>query len=184
LFVDQGPPSAGKQHWGTVGAATAALYLEHVNQFARARTDLRVAYLLRRYAPEQMGLEADVRRGLDGPTVLAAGGPAASFAACAAARVVVTMSSTLGLEAIALGTPALFVNYTGKPDHSVLNGEFQIVAPDAAGFRFAIEEVLAGKRKMSAAAVEPFIWPASPDTVGIVADVIRNAVKSTPGGEG
>jgi hypothetical protein len=95
--------------------------VEHVGRYKERRPGCRIAYQMRRYFDpvEKAAVLSAVRARLpDSVPVLENEGKGDSYETIARSRLVLTFSSTLGIESFFLGAEkALFVNYSGSPCH-------------------------------------------------------------------
>lgn len=118
LFIDQGIyPYNGLNERSGLSLETI---VRRLGELKDRHPELRIAYQLRWYAPEQKWLEKAVRamaaragagriEALDNPD------KNASYRNLFHSRLLITFESTLGFEALRLGRNTLFVNFSGDP---------------------------------------------------------------------
>lgn len=149
LAIDQGPPDASAQHWGTLPPVSAELFLRALRSLANAHPELAIAYQLRCYSPDEAHLERSLQRCFAGARIRLLDGcrPMAAYQNVLRSRLVVTMNSTLGLESFVLGRPALFVNFTGDAQFNVVPPPLSLSANSDEDF---IGAVLRGLRSPDA----------------------------------
>jgi len=178
VFIDQGTPDAGAQHWSTAGPAQAAVFLEFVRRFARGHPKLRLVYQMRAYPTSRAFIGHCVHEWFAGvPIELLEGhGFMQAYRTVAASNVAVTIHSTLGLEAFAMGTTPVFCNFTGLPDYDVLPGPLQVNAAHYETFAERVEAALAGRIGPQDVDVDYFLSSNTLHAPAIIAGEIRRAV--------
>jgi len=148
LFVDQGFPVPGIDLWSPIlTPAQVRGVLEKMKRFAEDHPELRIVYLMRAYDESQREVAEAIIEWFSGTPMFLChpSGPFGSYRAVARSRVVVTIHSTLGLEAMAMGKTTLFFNPSSNPEAEVAPPPYQYRAADYTTFRGAIEQALCGK---------------------------------------
>jgi len=178
LVIDQGVPDLGAQHWGAAGASGVSRFLEFVRRFASDHPELRVAYQKRLYSGPARSAEASLDRLLrDAPIEFLDGdGRSAAYRAVARARAVVTMNSTVGLEALAMGRPAVFCNFTGSPDYDVVPGPLQVSRPDYSLFCSRIDAALRGSVGAANIDLDYFISARTAEAPRLIAEALSRSL--------
>lgn len=178
VFIDQGTPDAGAQHWSTTGPGGAHVFLSFVRRFAREHTALKIAYQKRSYSKAHAFIESSLSRCFEGVPMTVVEGTdfMAAYRTVKASRVTVTMNSTLGLEAFALGSTPVFCNFTGKPEYDVLPGALQVNVADYDVFRDRVLDALAGRIGSADVASDYFFAGATEDAPRLVAETLRRAM--------
>lgn len=176
-FIDQGTPQAGAAHWSTTGPAIAERFLSFVRRYAEEHPHLRLAYLKRPYTEASRAIEQEIAQRFAGaPIELVSGdGFMKAYKGVAAAGVAVTIHSTLGLEAIAMGVTPLFCNCSGKGDYDVVVGTRQITTESYDVFAARVDAAAAGVLPPDTE-LQYFFGPDTSRAPDIIASELRRAL--------
>jgi hypothetical protein len=113
LFIDQGFPVNGLEMWLPANTGKDVLrFLDQVKKFALNNKELNIVYLMRRYEDDLGYIRSAIGEWAKGTGIILCHPHSSyqSYHTVAKSRLVVTMDSTLGVEALSLGRDALFFN--------------------------------------------------------------------------
>lgn len=113
LFIDQGFPINGLEMWQPVSKSEEVLeFLTQVKRFSIKHKELKLVYLMRRYDESQKYVSEAIEDWAKHSNIILEYpcNSNESYNIVSRSKLVVTMYSTLGLEALSLGVNALFFN--------------------------------------------------------------------------
>lgn len=181
MFIDQGYPTPGMNFWGFAGSADVEIFLKFIRQFALERTDLRLVYQLRGYGSDVNTQKKKFQEWFLGTTVVVLDGetPLKSYSTIMKSKVIVTMCSTLGLAALAMGRLTLFFNFNGCEYYNVVSGKLQSTCNSYSNFKDKIDSTLSGKISLKDLDINCYISDNTFNAPQILASSIKQELKGS-----
>ena len=144
IFIDQGYPGKLPNLWApNYGEDLMFNWFAMISQFCQRNTQLKIGYLMRRYSGHQLIISTALQQWSSNLPIDLIQPTSANetYSAIRRAGCVITVDSTLGLEALALSKKVLFFNLTDNPQLDVCAPPLQFRNPSFLEFEKALVRI-------------------------------------------
>jgi len=163
LFIDQGFPVKGLEMWLPAGKGEDVLkFLDQVKEFSIKHEELSIVYLMRKYEKSQKYVSEAIEDWAKNSNIILKYpcNSNESYRTVSQSKLVVTMFSTLGLEALSLEVDTLFFNINGNQELDVCGPPYQHRLSNYQYFENTIQKGLFLTLKKNKKSIEFYVPPA------------------------